>query len=41
MIFVTPTVYDPTSTLNRERLDKAQDMQDKFQRQLGPKGIVD
>ena len=41
VIFVTPTVYDPTSTLNRERLDKAQDMQDKFQRQLGPKGIVD
>jgi pilus assembly protein CpaC len=41
VIFVTPTVVDPTSTLNRERLDKAQDMQDKFQRQLGPKGIVD
>ncbi len=41
VIFVTPTVVDPTSTMNRERLEKAQDMQDKFQRQLGPKGIVD
>ncbi|MCE9641555.1 MAG: pilus assembly protein N-terminal domain-containing protein [Betaproteobacteria bacterium] len=41
VIFVTPIVTDPSSTLNRERLEKAQDMQDKFQRQLGPKGIVD
>ncbi len=41
VIFVTPTVIDPTSTMNRERLEKAQDMQNKFQRQLGPKGIVD
>jgi pilus assembly protein CpaC len=41
VIFVTPTVVDPTSTLNRERLDKALDMQEKFQQRLGPKGIVD
>jgi len=41
VIFVTPTVVDPSSTSNRERLEKAQDMQDRFQRQLGPKGIVD
>jgi pilus assembly protein CpaC len=41
VIFVTPTVVDPTSTINRERIDKALDMQDKFQQRLGPKGIVD
>jgi len=41
VIFVTPTVVDPTSTINRERLDKALDMQEKFQQRLGPKGIVD
>lgn len=41
LIFVTPTVADPNSTLNRERLDKALDMQEKFQQRLGPKGIVD
>jgi len=41
VIFVTPTVVDPTSTINRERIDKALDMQEKFQQRLGPKGIVD
>jgi pilus assembly protein CpaC len=41
VIFVTPTVVDPTSTINRERIEKSLDMQEKFQRQLGPKGIVD
>jgi len=41
VIFVTPTVVDPSSTINRERLDKALDMQEKFQQRLGPKGIVD
>jgi pilus assembly protein CpaC len=41
VIFVTPTVVDPTSTINRERLDKALDMQEKFQQRLGPKGLVD
>jgi len=41
VIFVTPTVVDPTSTINRERLDKALDMQEKFQQRLGPRGIVD
>jgi pilus assembly protein CpaC len=41
VIFVTPTVADPNSTINRERLDKALDMQEKFQQRLGPKGIVD
>lgn len=41
VIFVTPTVVDPTSTINRERIDKALDMQEKFLQRLGPKGIVD
>ena len=41
VIFVTPLVVDPTSTVNRERIDKALDLQDKFQQRLGPKGIVD
>lgn len=41
VIFVTPTVVDPTSTINRERLDKALDLQEKFQQRLGPKGIID
>ena len=41
VIFVTPTVVDPSSTLNRERLDKAMDLQEKFLQRLGPKGIVD
>jgi pilus assembly protein CpaC len=41
VIFVTPTVVDPSATINRERIEKALDMQEKFQRSLGPKGIVD
>jgi pilus assembly protein CpaC len=41
VIFVTPTVVDPTATINRERIDKALDIQERFQRGLGPKGIVD
>jgi len=41
VIFVTPTVVDPTSTINRERIEKALDLQEKFQQRIGPKGIVD
>ena len=41
VIFVTPTVVDPASTSNRERIEKALDMQERFQQRLGPKGIVD
>jgi pilus assembly protein CpaC len=41
VIFVTPTIVDPTATINRERIEKALDMQERFQRGLGPKGIVD
>jgi len=41
LIFVTPTVVDPSSTINRERIDKALDLQEKFQQRLGPRGLVD
>jgi pilus assembly protein CpaC len=41
VIFVTPTVTDPASTQNRQRLDKAKDLRDRFEGFLGNKGIVD
>ncbi len=41
VIFVTPTVTDPGSTQNRQRLDKAKDLRDRFEGFLGNKGIVD
>lgn len=41
VIMVTPTIYDPTSTINRERIDKAQDIRERFERQLSKKDIVD
>jgi pilus assembly protein CpaC len=40
VIFVTPTVIDPSSTLNQERLDKAKDIQEKFKIQSGAVGIL-
>ncbi|MBV8031885.1 MAG: hypothetical protein JO035_10300 [Betaproteobacteria bacterium] len=41
VIFVTPTVTDPSSAQNRQRLDKAKDLRDRFENFLGNKGIVD
>ena len=41
VIFVTPTVTDPGSAQNRQRLDKAKDLRDRFENFLGDKGIVD
>jgi pilus assembly protein CpaC len=41
VIFVTPMVNDPAATLNQERLEKGKDMRERFQNQLGKKGIVD
>ena len=41
VIFVTPTVTDPGSTQNRQRLDKARDLRDRFEQSVGGKGIVD
>jgi len=40
VIFVTPTVIDPSSPLNQERLDKAKDIQEKFKIQSGAMGIL-
>lgn len=40
VIFVTPTVIDPTSAINLERLQKAQDIQEKFKAQADAAGIV-
>lgn len=41
VILVTPTVTDPASTINRERLDKGMDMRERFERKLSNKDIVD
>jgi len=41
VIFVTPTVTDPTSTINEQRLEKSKDLRDRFEKFLGKKGIVD
>lgn len=40
VIFVTPTVIDPSSSLNQERLQKAQEIQEKFKSQPGAVGIL-
>jgi len=40
VIFVTPTVIDPSSPLNQERLDKAKDIQEKFKAQSSAVGIL-
>jgi pilus assembly protein CpaC len=41
VIFVTPVLVDPTSTINRERIDKANEIREKFDGFLQKKGIVD
>jgi pilus assembly protein CpaC len=41
VIFLTPTVTDPAAAQNRQRLDKAKDLRDRFENFLGDKGIVD
>jgi pilus assembly protein CpaC len=41
VMFVTPTVVDPSSTSNQQRLDKGKQLRDKFEGILGKKGIVD
>ncbi|MDP2001163.1 MAG: pilus assembly protein N-terminal domain-containing protein, partial [Rhodoferax sp.] len=40
VIFVTPTVIDSSSGLNQERLQKAQDIQEKAKSQSGDVGIL-
>lgn len=41
VVFVTPQVYDPNSTLNRERIEKGKELRERFEGFLGKKGIVD
>ena len=40
VIFVTPTVIDPTSSLNQDRLQKAKEIQEKFKSQSDAAGIL-
>ncbi len=41
VVFVTPQVFDPASTLNRERVEKAKDLRERYEGFIGKKGIVD
>jgi pilus assembly protein CpaC len=41
LIAVTPVVVDPSSTINRERIDKGVDMKERFERNLSKKDVVD
>lgn len=41
VILVTPMINDPSSTLNRERIDKAMDLRQRFERKLSNQDIVD
>jgi pilus assembly protein CpaC len=41
VILVTPTITDPSSTINRERLEKGMDIRERFERKLSNKDIID
>lgn len=41
VVFVTPQVFDPSSTLNRERVEKGKDLRERYEGFIGKKGIVD
>ncbi len=41
VVFVTPQIHDPNSTINRERLEKGREIRERFEGFLGKKGIVD
>ncbi len=41
VILVTPTISDPSSTINRERIDKGMDMRERFERKLSNQDIID
>ncbi|MDN3578964.1 pilus assembly protein N-terminal domain-containing protein [Chitinimonas viridis] len=41
VILVTPTVIDPASTLNRERIEKSDGMRERFERSVGKSEILD
>ncbi|MDB5764478.1 MAG: flp pilus assembly protein secretin CpaC [Herminiimonas sp.] len=41
VILVTPTITDPASTINRERLEKSMDIRERFERKLSNQDIID
>jgi pilus assembly protein CpaC len=41
VVLVTPTIVDPSSTLTRERIDKATDIRETFDRKLNNKDLID
>jgi len=41
VILVTPTVVDPSSTITRERIDKAMDIRENFEHKLNNKDLLD
>lgn len=41
VVFVTPQVFDPNATLNRERVEKGKDIRERYEGFIGKKGIVD
>jgi pilus assembly protein CpaC len=41
VILVTPTVVDPNSTINRERIDKSESIREKFERNLSKTDLLD
>ena len=41
VIFVTPMITDPTSTTNIQRIEKAKELRERFETEVGNKGIVD
>lgn len=41
VFFVTPSLVDPTSTINRERLQRGHEIRQRYKRALGANGIID
>jgi pilus assembly protein CpaC len=41
VILVTPTIIDPASTINRERVEKGMDIRERFEHKLSNKDIID
>lgn len=41
VILVTPTIVDPASTINRERIEKGMDIRESFERKLSNQDIID
>lgn len=41
VVLVTPTIFDPASTINRERVEKVMDIREGFERKLNNQDIID